>query len=139
MPRLLWSLLVAIVVAVLAIAGQEHLSTIVSNFVSLLGYWTVSFTVILLLEDRFFRRRSGYDLAVWDAPSLLPIGAAAVTSLLAGYLAGGVTGMAQTWYIGPIASHFGEEGGDVGIYMSFAITIVTYLGCRTLEKRLAGR
>lgn len=96
-PRLIWSLLFAIVVAVLAIAGQEHLSTVVSNFVSLLGYWTVSFTLILLIEDKFIRRRSGYDLTVWDKPGKLPWGAAAVFALLAGYLAGGVTGMSQTW------------------------------------------
>ena len=139
MPRLLWSLLFAIVVAVLAIAGQEHLSTIVSNFVSLLGYWTVSFTVILLLEDQYFRRYDGYDLFVWDSPGMLPIGIAAVFSLLAGYLAGGLPGMAQTWYVGPIAAKFSADGGDVGIYLSFAITLVVYLVTRTVEKRIVGR
>ena len=138
-PRLIWSLIFAIVPAVLAIAGQEHLSTIVSNFVSLLGYWTVSFTLILLLEDQWFRRRDGYDLLMWDSPKALPLGVAAVTALLAGYLAGGVTGMAQTWYVGPIAAKFSSYGGDVGVYLSFVITIVWYLPARTLEKRLAGR
>ena len=146
-PRFIWSFLVALVVAILAIAGQEHLSTVVSNFVSLLGYWTVSFTVILFLEDQVFRRTperktnpsAGYDLTVWDDMRKLPLGAAAVTSLLAGYLAGGVTGMAQTWYVGPIARHFSEEGGDVGIYMSFAITILVYSVLRTIERRMTGR
>jgi NCS1 nucleoside transporter family len=99
-PRFLWSLVNAVVIAVLAIAGRQHLSTIVSNFVSLLGYWTVSFTVILLIEDQFFRRREGYNLSVWDVPQKLPWGQAAILSLLCGYLAGGVTGMSQTWYIG---------------------------------------
>lgn len=99
-PRFLWSLVNAVVIAVLAIAGRQHLSTIVSNFVSLLGYWTVSFTVILLIEDQFFRRREGYNLNVWDVPQKLPWGQAAILSLLCGYLAGGVTGMSQTWYIG---------------------------------------
>jgi purine-cytosine permease-like protein len=99
-PRFIWSFLNALVIAILAIAGQDHLSTIVSNFVSLLGYWTISFTIILLIEDQYFRRREGYNLLVWDQPSGLPWGVAAVLALLAGYLAGGVTGMAQTWYIG---------------------------------------
>jgi purine-cytosine permease-like protein len=99
-PRFIWSFINALVIAILAIAGQGHLSTIVSDFVSLLGYWTVSFTFILLIEDQWFRRREGYNLLVWDRPSGLPLGVAAVTALLAGYLAGGVTGMAQTWYIG---------------------------------------
>ena len=99
-PRFIWSFVNAVVIAVLAIAGRENLSNIVNNFVSLLGYWTVSFTLILLIEDQWFRRHSGYDLLAWDQPRLLPVGAAAVIALLCGYLAGGVTGMSQTWYIG---------------------------------------
>ncbi|KAI9830169.1 MAG: hypothetical protein M1819_005846 [Sarea resinae] len=138
-PRLIWSALFSIVVTVIAIAGRQHLSTIVSNFVSLLGYWTVSFTLIMLIEDHFFRRRSGYNLHVWDQPSRLPLGIAAVLALLAGYLAGGVTGMAQTWYIGPIAKKFGAYGGDVGIYMSAAITMLVYPVARTIEKKYSGR
>ena len=138
-PRFIWSFLVALVVAVLAIAGKDHLSTIVSNFVSLLGYWTVSFTLILLIEDKVFRRHEGYNLSAWDQPSKLPWGAAAVTALLIGYLAGGVTGMSQTWYIGPIALKFGAHGGDVGIYLSGVFTIVTYPFLRILEKKQTGR
>ena len=138
-PRFLWSLLWVIVVAVLAIAGQEHLSTIVSNFVSLLGYWTVSFTLILLIEDQWFRRREGYNLLVWDQPSKLPVGAAAVIALLAGYLAGGVTGMSQSWYTGPIAAKFGGDGGDVGVYMSGAITLAVYPVLRAFERSKTGR
>ena len=138
-PRFIWSLLVAIVVAILAIAGQQHLSTVVSNFVSLLGYWTISFTLILLIEDKWFRRQEGYNLLVWDQPSKLPLGIAAVLALLTGYLAGGVTGMAQTWYIGPIAAKFGGSGGDVGIYLSAVFTAIIYPIARATEKRKSGR
>lgn len=99
-PRFIWSFLNALVITVLAIAGREHLSLIVNNFVSLLGYWTVSFTVIIMFEDQVFRKSKDYDLNVWDVPSKLPWGAAAVFALLAGYLGGGVPGMSQTWYIG---------------------------------------
>lgn len=138
-PRFVWSLLFVIVVAVLAIAGQEHLSVVVSNFVSLLGYWTVSFTIILALEDKLFRKHDGYNLAAWDDPSKLPWGLAAVLSLLTGYLAGGLPGMSQTWYIGPIAKKFGPFGGDVGIYLSAAFTLIVYPALRTLEKKKTGR
>ncbi|KAG0649894.1 Purine-cytosine permease fcyB [Hyphodiscus hymeniophilus] len=138
-PRFIWSLANAVVIAVLAIAGRQHLSTIVSNFVSLLGYWTISFTVILLIEDQVFRRREGYNLNVWDVPAKLPWGLAAVVSLLCGYLAGGVTGMSQTWYIGPIAAKFGGFGGDVGIYLSFAFTLFTYPPLRWYERKRTGR
>jgi len=134
-------LFVALVVALLAIVGKDHLSTIVSDFVSLLGYWTISFTLILLIEDQWFRKRSGegYNLEVWDTPSKLPWGAAATFSLLAGYLAGGVPGMAQVWYVGPIARKFGPFGGDVGIYMSGAITLLCYTPLRYFERKKTGR
>lgn len=138
-PRFIWSLLFVIAVAVLAIAGQEHLSTVVSNFVSMLGYWTISFTVVLFIEDKIFRRHDGYNLTAWDQPDKLPWGFAAVTALLAGYLAGGVTGMSQVWYIGPIAAKFGGDGGDVGIYLSGAITAIWYPIARYFEKKYVGR
>ncbi|RDW82441.1 hypothetical protein BP6252_03553 [Coleophoma cylindrospora] len=139
-PRFIWSFLNALVVAVLAIAGREHLSTIVNDFVSLLGYWTVSFTFILLIEDQFFRRKEGYNLSAWDNPSKLPYGIAAVMALLTGYLAGGVTGMSQTWYVGPIALAFGAPyGGDVGVFLSLAFTIVVYVPGRWYEKKVTGR
>ena len=138
-PRFIWSFLVALVVAILAIVGKNHLSTIVSNFVSLLGYWTISFTLILVIEDKWFRRHEGYNLEAWDQPSKLPLGFAAVLALLSGYLAGGVPGMAQVWYIGPIAEKFGPYGGDVGIYMSAAITLLVYPPLRWFERKKFGR
>jgi purine-cytosine permease-like protein len=138
-PRFIWSFLNALVIAILAIVGREHLSTIVSNFVSLLGYWTVSFTLILLIEDQWFRRTEGYNLNVWDVPSKLPMGAAAVLALLVGYLAGGVTGMAQVWYVGPIALKFGPFGGDVGVFLSAAFTLVVYPPARWYERKVTGR
>lgn len=138
-PRFIWSFVNALVIAVLAIAGRQHLSLIVSNFVSLLGYWTVSFTIILLIEDQWFRRTEGYDLNAWDIPTKLPWGLAAVLALLVGYLAGGVTGMSQTWYIGPIAAKFGGFGGDVGIYLSGVFTLVVYPPARWYERKVTGR
>ncbi|KAG9240972.1 permease for cytosine/purines, uracil, thiamine, allantoin-domain-containing protein [Calycina marina] len=138
-PRFIWSAFVAVIIGVCAVAGKDHLSVVVSNFVSLLGYWTISFTFILLIEDKVFRRRDGYNLAVWDRPHGLPWGAAAITALLAGYLAGGVPGMAQTWYVGAIALKFGPYGGDVGIFMSGAITLCVYPLLRYLEKKHTGR
>jgi purine-cytosine permease-like protein len=138
-PRFIWSFLNALVIAVLAIAGREHLSTIVSNFVSLLGYWTVSFTFILLIEDKIYRQRNGYNLSVWNTPSKLPMGIAAVLALIVGYCAGGVTGMSQTWYVGPIARKFSAYGGDVGVYLSAVFTIIVYLPARYFERKMTAR
>lgn len=138
-PRLIWSFVSALIIATLAVAGHEHLSTIVSNFVSLLGYWTISFTFILFIEDKWFRRHEGYNLNVWDASDKLPLGFAAVLALLVGYLAGGVPGMAQVWYVGPIASKFGPSGGDVGVFMSGVLTILVYPPARWFERKKSHR
>lgn len=138
-PRFIWSFLVALVVALLAIIGKDHLSTIVSNFVSLLGYWTVSFTFILLIEHVFFRRHEGYNLPAWDTPSKLPWGAAATFTLIASYCGGGVPGMAQVWYVGPVARQFGPYGGDCGVILSGVITLVLYPPLRYIEKKKTGR
>lgn len=138
-PRFIWSFLVAVALAALSIAGKAHLSTIISNFVSMLGYWAVAFTIILLVEDKGFRRRSGYNLEAWDTPSKLPWGLAAVFSLLAGYFGGGLQGMAQVWYLGEVAKKFGPYGGDVGIFLTAAITVIVYPVTRYLELRFTGR
>jgi purine-cytosine permease-like protein len=138
-PRFVWSFVVICAVLLLGLIGQEHLSDIITDFVSLLGYWAVAFATIVFIEDRVFRRRSGYDLRVWDDAKLLPVGAAAVASLFIGYCAGGLPGMDQTWYVGPIAKSFGGFGGDVGDYLAFGFTLVSYPILRTIERRVTGK
>lgn len=138
-PRLIWSLVAIIACLVLAIVGQSHLSDLIENFCSMLGYWAVCFAVIVCLEDKWFRRKTGYNLDGWDDPKVLPLGIAAVLTLIVGYCCGGVLGMDQTWFVGPIAQAFGGIGGDVGIYLAFAISIIVYLPLRTLEIKLVGR
>ncbi|KAH8892156.1 hypothetical protein GQ53DRAFT_647181 [Thozetella sp. PMI_491] len=138
-PRLVWSFVAMVACLLLGVIGNSSLSLIIQNFTSMLGYWSVCFAVIVFLEDKWFRRHSGYDLDAWDNPKALPIGAAAVLTLVIGYCAGGVPGMDQTWFVGPIAAAFGGIGGDVGIYLAFVISIIVYLPLRTLEIRLTGR
>ena len=47
--------------------------------------------------------------------------------------------MAQVWYVGPIAKKFGPYGGDVGIYMSAAITLLVFPTLRWYERKKFGR
>ncbi len=135
-PRFVWSFVVICAVLLLGLIGRAHLSDIITDFVGLLGYWTIAFATIVFIEDQVFRRRSGYDLRVWDDAKRLPVGAAAVTSLFIGYCAGGLPGMDQTWYVGPIAKSFGGMGGDVGTFLSFGFTCVSYPILRTIERRV---
>lgn len=99
-PRLFWSFLTVSAITLCAVIGRENLSTIVSNLIGLLGYWSVSYAIIIILEDKVFRRRSGYNLEVWNSPSGCPWGIAAMVTIIVSYFAGGVTGMAQSIYIG---------------------------------------
>ncbi|KAH8645415.1 permease for cytosine/purines, uracil, thiamine, allantoin-domain-containing protein [Xylariales sp. PMI_506] len=139
-PRFVWALVAFAANVALSVAGQEHLSDLLLDFCNLLSYWTVSFTVILFLEHVWFRRGGvGYDVDAWDSPSRLPPGVAAVVSLLVGYCAGGIPGMDQTWFVGPIAKMFGGPGGDVGVFLSLVFTLISYMALRTLEKRFSGR
>lgn len=138
-PRFIWSFICAVVLLVLSIAGKASLSTIISNFVSMLGYWAIAFTIILLIEDRYFRRKTGYALEAWDTPSKLPLGIAAVFSLITGYLCGGLIGMSQIWYVGPVAKKFGAYGGDVGFFLTAAIVLVVYPISRHIELKVFGR
>lgn len=52
-----------------AIAGREHFSAILNNFLAILGYWVAFFLAVVLEEHMIFRRRvipGGYDLTVSD-------------------------------------------------------------------------
>ncbi|WVR03012.1 hypothetical protein IAU60_000001 [Kwoniella sp. DSM 27419] len=117
-PRALWTVLVFLIYsecgqttpltpAIAAIAGREHFSAILSNFLAILGYWIAFFVVVVFEEHYIFRywfhKRGeassgparGYDLNVYDDVRQLPIGAAAIFACCCG-AAAAVVSMAQT-------------------------------------------
>lgn len=138
-PRFIWSFVITLLTLLLSVLGREHLSAIVSNFISLLGYWVVPFASMLILEDKVFRHGHDYDLTTWNDASKLPPGIAAIVTLFLAYFGGGFVGMAQVWFIGPIAATFGEKGGDVGIFMALGITLLVFPPLRWIERRWKGR
>ena len=111
-PRFIWNTFGVVVYTVCALAGRDSLSAIFQNFLALMGYWLAIWIAISLEEQLIFRRRRGYDWAVWDDRSKLPVGIAAFTAFLIGW-AGAILCMAQVWYIGPIAKEVGAYGADV--------------------------
>jgi len=72
-PRFLWTFVCFAIYTVIGIVGREHFSTILTNFLSILGYWTAWFIVIVMEEHFIFRRKGGtlggYELNDWDSPS----------------------------------------------------------------------
>ncbi|KEQ78734.1 hypothetical protein M438DRAFT_285059 [Aureobasidium pullulans EXF-150] len=137
-PRMIWNLVGAIVVFLIAIIGRDSIYTIIGNSVAVIAYWTAIFFAIILIEDRVFRRRTGYDHSGWNDSGKLPKGYAAMLAFGIG-AAGSIIGMGQTWYYGPIARQIGEEGGDVGIELGMLFAIIVYPVLRHLELKKFGR
>lgn len=137
-PRAFWCVFMFCAYTAAAIGGREHFSEVLSNFLSILGYWVAFFVVVLLEEFLIFRRRIGIDLDAYDNWRELPIGAAGIFACCCG-AAGAVVSMAQVWYVGPIAALFSKEGGDLGFEMSAAVTAIIYPPLRWLEIKYTGR
>ncbi|KAH7886412.1 permease for cytosine/purines, uracil, thiamine, allantoin-domain-containing protein [Phlebopus sp. FC_14] len=142
-PRFFWVFLAFVAYTVAGVAGRQHFSALLSNFLSILSYWTAFFIVIVAEEHFLFRRPEGrlggYNLADWDKPSKLPLGIAGILAGCFG-IVGAVVGMAQVWYIGPIGKMAGEiYGADLGFELAAVFAGVTYPPMRWLEIRLTGR
>lgn len=97
-PRFFWVTLACVIYTVAGVAGREHFSEILSNFLSILSYWTAFFIVIVAEEHFIFRRPGGhlggYNLDDWDSPSKLPLGVAGILAGCCG-VAGAVVGMSE--------------------------------------------
>ncbi len=83
---------------------------------------------------------AAYIPAHYDHASKLPPGIAAIFAFCCG-IAGMVTGMSQTWWVGPIALHAGKApyGGDVGFELGFAFAFTAYAVARHFELKYFGR
>ncbi|KAL4399739.1 transmembrane transporter [Malassezia pachydermatis] len=139
-PRVFWQVIMFGIVIALGLAGRERLDAYLVNFLDLLGYWCTSYFLILMLEHVVIRKGSfaNYDLEGWNDPDRLPHGIAAIIVFLVGVVCW-VMGMAETWYIGPLARLFGPHGGDVANEFTLVFTVVTYIPLRYLERRVFGK
>lgn len=120
----------------LAIVGASAFYDTLSNFTSVLAYWSALYAAVILVDHIFIRRTSfeSYDISAWNDWHRLPWGVAAVGSaaLSLGLL---VPSISQIWFTGPIAKH----SGDLGFELGFAACALLYFPCRLLERRLTGR
>jgi len=116
-PRVVWNTVGVVIYTVCALAGRAHLAEIFTNFLALMGYWVSVWMAIVLAEVLFFRRETKFDWAAWNQPGKLPLGIAAFIAFVVGWV-GAILGMAQVWYVGPIAKLVGEHGADVSVFLS---------------------
>ncbi|KAJ3339176.1 hypothetical protein HDU93_008562 [Gonapodya sp. JEL0774] len=129
--RYWWTLGGSIVYVLLACFGAKSFSSSLSNFLLVMGYWGSIYATIVLTEDLLFRRMR-YDVDAWNSPEKLPHGIAAACAFVAGAV-GAVMGMAQVWFIGPIAAKFGPFGGDLGCELGVVLAFTVYVIARPLE------
>ncbi|KAJ5556257.1 hypothetical protein N7513_002098 [Penicillium frequentans] len=140
-PRFVWTFLASCVSLAIAIPGYSHFQTVLENFMNFIAYWLAIYTGISVADHFIFKRGfGGYAPENYDKREKLPYGIAATVAFCFGVV-GMITGMSQTWWVGPIAKHAGAlpYGGDVGFELGFAFSFVIYCALRPLEIRYFGR
>jgi purine-cytosine permease-like protein len=75
-PRFMWTLVCFVIILLLGLAGRDQLLSYLQNFLSLLGYVTTSFFVVIFVEHYLYRKANydNYDLEGWNDPKRMPVG-----------------------------------------------------------------
>lgn len=133
--RFVFILVTMTVMVPLAVQTAKEWETSLVSFLGIIGYWAGCFNAVLILELVVFRRMdfTTFDPDIWNVGRKLPLGFAAIgASLLSWGMV--IPGMAQSWYVGPIA----KKTGDVGFGAAFVVTGLLYLPLRWLETKVRG-
>jgi NCS1 nucleoside transporter family len=141
-PRYIWTLIGAIVYVIAAILTAGNFNNTLNSFLLLVAYWLGPWAIILIIEH-FVIRRGRYNVDDWNNRRLLPLGWAAIVSMVVG-LFGVFLGFAQVLvYNGhetPITGVIGglmnkPYGMDVGFELGIVLSLIVYLILRPIELR----
>ncbi len=144
--RYIWTLIGAVVYIALAIglvASGSSFNDTLDSFMLLVAYWLGPYAIILIIEH-FVYRRGRYNVDDWNTRSRLPLGWAAIVSMLFG-LFGAYLGFSQvfTWngksypITGPLGGFSG--GMDVGFELAIVFAGIAYLILRRIELNTSKR
>lgn len=132
LDRAVWTLMGAVTYVLIAVPAASDFNQTLTNFLLLIAYWIGPWSIILILEHFVFRR-GRYNADDWNNRRRLPIGWAALVSLVVG-LGGVLLGAAQVYYVGPIAALFNPPYGmDVGFELGLIFAGITYYFLRRVE------
>lgn len=167
-PRWIWALVVTAVYLTAALVGRNQFSTILGNFLQMVGYWISMYFIILFEENTIFRtdrfihlytkefpsgerdltekigtselrKNQHYNFKIWNDYSSLSFGIAATGAFLCG-VTGAVLGMSQTYWVGPVAKKMGGEfGGDIAMWLCMGISGLVFPLLRYVELKRFGR
>lgn len=168
-PRWIWAIFLTAVYLVCAIVGRYKFATILGNFLPMVGYWISMYFIILLEENSIFRRdrfshlfvkeweqegekqtavsgklngirrKTHYNFRIWNDYDRLTHGFAATAAFIFG-ATGAAVGMAQAYWVGPLAKKVGGQyGGDIAMWLCMGFSGVVYPPLRYLELKKFGR
>jgi NCS1 nucleoside transporter family len=141
--RYVWTLIGAVVYIILAVAlvaSGSNFNETLNSFMLLVAYWLGPYSIILIIEH-FVYRHGRYNVNDWNTASKLPLGWAAIVSMVIG-LIGAVLGFAQVFTFngntkpitGPIGGLINQPYGmDVGFELAIIFAGISYLILRRIE------
>src|SRR6266487_739867 len=144
--RAVWTLIWAVVYIIIAISLAGNFNETLNSFILLVADWLSPCSIILILEHFVFRH-GRYNVDDWNTRSRLPLGWAAIVSMVIG-LFGVFLGAAQVIAIGstsipavgPIANLFNPPYGmDIGFELGLVFAAISYLILRRIELNANGR
>ncbi|KAJ5543803.1 vitamin B6 transporter [Penicillium frequentans] len=97
-----------------------------------MGYWVYIYLTIAVEEHLLFRWHKGFEWDDWADKSKLPVGIAALTAFLIGWV-GSIVSMDQIYFVGPIAQMIGSDSSDLGIWVGSSWAMLVFPPLRWLE------
>src|SRR5437660_1769170 len=136
--RYVWTLAGAVIYVLIALPASANFAHTLTDFLLIIAYWPGPWSIILVIEHFVFRH-GRYNVDDWNNPSRLPMGWAAIASMLFG-LVGVLLGAAQVYYVGPIARLVNPPYGmDVGFELGLVFAGIAYLILRRIELNTSPR
>lgn len=130
--RAVWTVVGTIIYVAIAIPAANNFDKTLEGFLLLVAYWLGPWSIILILEHFVFRH-GHYNVDDWNNPSRLPVGWAAIASLVIG-LFGVYLGAAQEKFVGPIAGLVNPPYGiDIGFELGVIFAGIGYFFLRRIE------
>ena len=136
--RVMWTLYGAVFYMLIAIPAVTNFDATLTDFLLIVAYWLGPWGIIVI-EEHFLFRRGRYNVDDWDTQSKLPVGWAAMVSLVLGLL-GVYLGAAQVLFVGPVARLFNPPYGmDIGFELGLIFAGISYFFLRRIELAQTGR
>ncbi len=128
----------AVAYLVLAFYLRTNFNLNLENFLLLIAYWLGAWNAIVLIEH--WLRKGTYPVQEYEDASKLPVGIAAVTSMVVG-LGIAALGVSQQLFVGPLAKQLSDKymvanflsPADIGFPLAILGAGVTYFFLRRWE------